>query len=219
MAVELLRQWAASSVFAVTSIYGRRPNGDLQFDGHRPGPSWHAHGYFSVRLWMLDQGRPRRLALWKRRWLEPIAGKTTHSRPPDQLPYVRSCTLIVVLTLWSWLDSEHGVVSHRQVFAELEGLRSRRTAQRWLARALPHALQIQQVIRKAVIERCEPRPVETLFPCGLPPPEGLTRRRWRDPTSVFRLWRGLALLILGSVELRVPVPILLAEARGRLWTA
>ena len=217
--MELVRHWVASSVFAVTAIYKHRSNGDLQFDGERPGPGWYAHGYFSVRLWMLERSVPRRMVVWKRRWLESTTGRTTHSRPPDQLPWIRSCTLIVVLMLWSWLDSDRGLEGHHQVVPSLEGANSSRTVQRWLGRALPHAIEIQQVIRNAVIERSEPRPVEFLFPGGLPPPERLMRRRWQDPSRVFQLWRGLALLVIAASRLEIHVPILLAEARGRMSTA
>ncbi len=215
MAVEMLRAWVSNSAFRVTMVYSRRSNGDLQFDGVRPEGGWHAHGYFAVLLWMVEQGQPRRMRVWKRRWLLVAEGRTVHSRPPDQLPYIRSCTLVIVLLLWSWLDSDRGVQTHRQVIPALEGLVSPRTAQRWLRRGLPHAMTIQQRIREAVIERSEPRPVEHLFPCGLSPPEGLRRRRWRDPAEVWKLWRGLALLMIATTGLNTPVAVLLAEARGR----
>ena len=164
---------------------------------------------------MLENGAVRKLGVWKRRWLQVETGLTVHSRPPDDLPYIRSCTLLVVLTLWSWLDGDAGLSRYRPVFAELEGHGASRTAQRWLRRALPQSLEIQQALRRAAIERCEPRPVEHLFPSGLPPPEGLMQRRWRDPSRVFQLWRGLALLMLATTKLELPIPVLLAEARGR----
>ncbi len=215
VAVELLRQWAARSLFAAAEVYRSRASGELQYDGVRPDQGWHAHGYFRVVLWMVVDGAPRRLGVWKRRWLEVATGRTVHSRPPDNLPRVSSCTLIVVLTLWSWLDGDAGVEGYRHALPGLEQHGSRRSVQRWLRRALPQSLKIQQAIRRAVIERCEPRPVEHLFPSGLSPPEGLVQRRWRTPSEVYPLWRGLALLMLAATTLDLPIPVLLAEARGR----
>jgi hypothetical protein len=133
---------------------------------------------------------------------------------------VGACMLIVLLTLFGWLDSGRGL-SHRDQREPINGLQhscaSRRTSQRWLHKLLPHAIKTQQAIRRAVIERCEPRPVETLFEGGLPPPQCLLRRPWKDPLSVTILWRALAILFRGAVGLDVPVALLLTEARGR-WS-
>ena len=96
---------------------------------------------------------------------------------------------------------------------------SRRTIQRWLRRALVLAPQTLQGIRRAVIERCEPRPVEQLFPRGVSPPERLRRRYWRAPASVSTLWQALAFFVGGVVALEISPPVLLAEARGRQMDA
>jgi hypothetical protein len=123
-----------------------------------------------------------------------------------------------MLKLWAWLTSDVGLCHYDEVSVGLKKHGSHRSVQRWLARALPHALKIQQHIREAIIERSEPRPMEQMFPRGLSPPEGLLRRRWQDPHAVVTLWRGLALLLGGASRLDVPTTVLLAEARGR-WTA
>ena len=215
---ERLRDAVQGSLLAVSGLYRVRHDGDLQFNGVRPDGGWDAHGYFSRRLWMLVDGRPIRRRLWKRRWLSPDGGSTCHSRPPEDIPSLGCCSLIVVLKLWSALDGDGGTHTCREVLAELEDHVHPRTVERWLRRALAHALELQQAVRRAVIERCEPRPVERLFPTGLSPPERLLRRRWRDPPVVAILWRALAVLLVGAIELAVPASLLLAEARGRCGT-
>lgn len=209
-----LREVVASSLFIASGQYLRGPDGDLSYEGIRPGSSWHGHGRFARRRWMLDRGRLVRRRLWKARWRDPATGKTCHSRPPDEAGAVWSCTLIIALKLWAWLDGG-GLLTSRDVVEDLEGHPSTRTVQRWLARSLDHSLEILHFIRMAVIERCEPRPVEHLFPSGLSPPAGLCRRRWRRPMETGHLWRACAWLFGGAIALALPASVLLAEARGR----
>ena len=211
----------ARGLFAESGVYARRSDGDLQFNGARPGSDWQAHGYFPRWLWMIDDGERVRRRLWKRRWLRRDSvdrPRTCHSRPPDDVASVWSCTLIITLQLWAWLDAKQGLERYREVIPALDGCGSRRTVQRWLGRACKRALDTQQALRHAVLERSEPRPVEPLFPGGLPPPEGLRRRRFGSPARVEELHRGLAILLGGAVALDVPVSVLLAEARGRQAT-
>ena len=112
---------------------------------------------------------------------------------------------------WAHFEQYNSIeVSHA-----LDDYPSSRTVQRWLRRASHKALEIQQTIRNALIERCEPRPVEHIFPRGLSPPESLTRRRWRDPEPVATLHRALTILFAGAIKLELPTAVLLAEARGR----
>ena len=214
VSLEEIREAAGSSLFLVGRIYERRSDGDLKFCGVRPGPGWQGHGYFPRRLWVLEGGQLRRCRLWKRRWRHPAQG-TCHSRPPDDLGRLSVCALAFVLALFGWLSGPGGVHTHEPVFPDLGSTPSPRTAQRWLARTLPQALATQQAIRLAVIERCEPRPVESLFPSGLSPPEGFSRRRWRDPPQAAILWRAFALLLGAASRLGTPAALLLAEARGR----
>jgi len=210
-----LGPWGQRGLFQVSSEYRIRSDGDLQFDGQRPGPGWHAHGYFAVTLWMLADGVVQRIRVHKRRWLDTITGTTCHSRPPDDPAGARSSTLVVFLSLWGWLTSGHGLHRHEPVVPSLDAAVSRRTLQRWLRRALGRAMTIQQAIRLAVIQRCEPRPVESLFRWGLPPPPSLMHRAWKDPLLVGRLWRGLTYAVRGSIRFEIPLSTLLAEARGR----
>ena len=214
-ALAALQRVVSDSLFVVSGVYGRGRGGALQYDGERPGPDWHAHGYFQRWIFVLVGGCLLRVWLRKRRWLAVGSTHTCHSRPPDDVPSVWSCSLIVLLTLWGWLDGPDGVERARGVVPGLEDHPSSRTARRWLLRALPHALELQQRVRLAVVERSEPRPPEILFPSGLSPPVGLVGRRWQAPDAIEQLWRALALVVLGSAKLRVPASLLLAEARRR----
>lgn len=88
--------------------------------------------------------------------------------------------------------------------------------QRWLARVAPHGERLQGVLRTAVLERSEPRPMEGLFPGGLSPPDGIRRRRWKDPRATYRLATALAFLVHGAAALSISTTVLLAEAHRRL---
>lgn len=209
--LEQLREVASSSLFEVGQVYTRRSNGDLQFTGARPGPGWQGHGYFSRWMWCLRAGDLIHVRIWKHRWWHPQEG-TCHSRPPDEMGRLSVCALVYVLALFGWLSAPCGLQEHEPIWFDLKTTPSRRTLQRWLQRALPKALETQQAYRLAVIERCEPRPVESLFPRGLSPPEW-PRRPWRDPPVVDRLWRAYAFILGATVTLHLPAALLLAEAR------
>ena len=190
-------------------------DGRFVYRRSRPGPGWHAHGTFTRTLWILKAGMLTSVVVAKQRWLEAATGHTRHDRPPDDLPWLHFCSLVIAMKLWAWLDGGRGLENAPAVLEDRDDRPSPRTQQRWLVRALPYALRLQQAIRLAVIERCEPRPVETLFPGGLSPPESLLRRSWRDPPALDKLWRALAFLTGGALGLEVPAAVLLAEARGR----
>lgn len=190
----------------------RRADGSLQYDGKRPGAEWWAHGYLTRRLVVLIDGAPREVTLHKARWLDPTTGRTMHSRPPGELGARRFCALIVFAELYDWLDGTDGVVTRDPVCAPIAP--SPRTLQRWLRAALRHALAIQGALRRAVIERAEPQPIEQVFPTGLPPPQR-SGRRWANPDLVTSLYRGLALAAAGSRALTTPLAALLAEAHQR----
>jgi hypothetical protein len=210
-----------TSLATSAGVYTPRADGGFIFLGQRPEHGlWHGHGYFPKTSWVIRGGELVRVTIWKHRWRLVGSSTTCHSRPDEEYPSAEACLLIVVLTVFAWLDSGLGQ-SHRDRREPIAGIgevcASRRTVQRWLHGLLPNAMNTQQAIRRAVIERCEPRPVETLFEGGLSPPQGLERRHWKDPLPVVTLWRAFAILFRGALGLDVPVALLLAEARGR-WS-
>ena len=206
---------SSNSLAMVGGGYVVGEDGELEYPGERPGAGWHVHGWIERWLWILAGGVPKRRRLRKRRWLCVSTGGTWHSRGRDDWGSTYFCWLFVFLKLWPWLNGGVGLHNAGEVSHALEEHRCSRTVQRWLRRASDKALEIQQAIRSALIERCEPRPVEHLFPRGLSPPESLTRRRWKEPESVTTLHRALTMLFAGAVELGIPTAVLLAEARGR----
>lgn len=209
----LLAKTARDSLLVFAGAgYARLPDGSYAFPGVRPDDSWHVHGWLKVTIRVRIAGVLGPISLRKRRWIRSDRSESCHSRPPDDVG-VRFDALNVALELWCWLDAALGL--HRYLTPFHDGP-DRRTVQRWLNRALPRALETQHAIRRAVIERSEPRPMEMLFPRGLAPPDGLTRRRWKAPTEVWTLWRGLFLLFGGAIGLKAPTARLLAEARGRM---
>jgi hypothetical protein len=212
---DLIAAASRNSLAVLGGDYVVGADGVVVFPGKRPGVGWHVHGWLERWLWILVEGVPERRRVRKRRWLYVSTGRTCHSRPPDEWGPVQFCFLIVVLKLWPWLNGDVGLHNTSEVDHALDDHGCSRTVQRWLRRASAQALELQQAIRSALIERCEPRPVEHLFPGGLSPPELLTRRRWKEPDLVGTLHRALAMLFAGAVKLSIPTSVLLAEARGR----
>lgn len=209
------RQWCRDSLYLAAGMYEQRADGEWQFYGSRPAPGWHGHGYCSKRLTVLQGGKPTSIVIHKHRWRRGGTNETCHSRPPDDPRLVGSCTLVIVLRLWACLSAPGGFHHRTEMHPDLLDCGSDRTVQRWLRRALGLALETQQAIRLPIIERNEPRPMESLFPGGLSPPEGLLDRRWSNPSAVKTLWRALAMLFVAARELGADVSVLLAEARGR----
>ena len=93
-----------------------------------------------------------------------------------------------------------------------EGVADTRTVGRWFRRAFDVSLDTHQSLREAVIEWCEPRPIEELYRSGLSPPERLLRRPWRSRKDAARTWRNLVLLSSARRDLEVPIAQLLARA-------
>lgn len=190
--------------------YVRVADDVFEWRGERPSGGWHVLGWLDVQRWLIRGGRLRLITIRKRRWVRADRSETCHSRPPDDLGS-RYDTLFVAVEVLCWLTALCGVHAYDGRF---EHGPDRRTVQRWLRRALPHGLWTQHVIRKVLIEKGEPRPVELLAPGGLSPPF-LNRSGWRDPDRTWTLFRGLAMLMIGAEELGFAPALLLAEARGR----
>jgi hypothetical protein len=199
-----------SLVFVAGVGYAPLGNGIYYWRGTRP-PGHHAHGTFDVRREGIIDGRVDDVIIRKQRWSLPDRSSTQHSRPPDDVGRLYDA-LRVAVELWCWLNAALGLHAYESPIPDGP---DRRTVQRWFHGTLPRATAVQSAIRRALIERSEPRPIEQLFPGGLSPPSTLSRRRWQDPDSVSRLWRGLAMLVVGAKGLNVDTAVLLAEARGR----
>lgn len=201
----------SAGLSSVSTLYEREPDGRRVFRGIRPGDEWVGHGTFARMLFTLRGGRLVRITVHKQRWRRRGTTETCHSRPPDDLASVWFCSLIVATSLWGWLSSDVGLHHHEPVLDALRESPSTRTVQRWLRRALSHADETATALRRAVIERSEPRPMESHVGGGLSPPH----RRWGSSSAVWPLHSGLSLLYEGAAALDVHVSLLLAEARGR----
>lgn len=189
---------------------------DLRWSGPRPGPGWRGHGWVPRRLWVLRGERLVHCRIWRHRFLEVATGRTVIARCPDERPLLAFSALVVALKLWAWLSGPIGVQQVDEVHEALLVAPSPRTIQRWLSRAQVGAAWSEQALRDAVLQvGSEPWPAEKLFPGGVPPPEGLRRRRFGQPAQVDRLYRALLWLIGGAVRLQSSIPCLLARARGR----
>jgi hypothetical protein len=188
----------------------------LEYVGERPGSGWHVHGWCSKWLKVLIGGQVQRVRLHKSRWRLGRRGGTCHNRPPDERAFIGLSSILIVIKLYGWLTGQSGLHSRAPKIETVDITVAPRTMLRWLRRALPDAMEIQQAIREAVIERCEPRPIEQLFSNGLSPPDGLLRRPWKDAASTLTLWRGFAVLFGAAVELNINPALILAEARGRM---
>ncbi len=196
--------------------YTFRSDGGLQFDGERPGPQWHAHGWMWKWQCRLRKGHVAWVVVYKRRWRLKGTNRTCHSRPLDDGICSSFVSIIVALRIIGVIDSPVGFHGRDEVLEALtEGAGSDRTVQRWVARAQGEAMSIQQAIRLVIIEEVEPRPVESLFRGGLSPPIAVASRRWHSPRSIFVLWNAYAMLLLASSKLAKPATYLLAEARRR----
>jgi len=150
--------------------------------------------------------------VWKHRWLCLCCGRTMNTGPPDVLPHIPLCTLVIVVLLWGYLNGEKG--THNAFPSELEHSVGARTLARYLKRAEALCLKTQQAIREVLIEQKEPRPWEECFQDGLSPPPSLCKRH-REPSPATKLWRALAMLLQGSKTLSASPCLLMARAREK----
>lgn len=183
-------------------------DGLWHYPGVRPKPEWHGNGSFVAKLRDLDDERLAVLRLAKPRWRDPATNETVHTPPPGDLG-LRYSGLIVALQLFAWIDAGIGLHRFEALFQALDDRPSRRTVQRWLARLRPRALVLQQHARGVVFRFVgKPRPLDMLFPGGIPPPRG----PWREPGPVAKLFRGLAMVLGAAVAKKLPAALLVTEA-------
>jgi transposase len=175
------------------------------------GSRYHAHGSFLrwLKTWL--GGAVQRVRLRKPRYLCLRCEKTFSLHPPETLPYKRLSTFLIVLCLWSYLDSSSGL--HHCLPGELSEDISARTVVRHLSSAKALAVETQQAIREVLIRKTEPRPVEELFPGGLDPPESLRWKQSKEPDTAGTLWRALFMLRQGAETLAIDPRTLLAWAQ------
>ena len=211
-------RWARDSLFALCGVYAPLGKGRFLYYGERPFGHWYGHGYFPKTLTVLRDGGPEKIALYKHRWKDRESGATVHSSPPDDPSYVRSCSLIVVLRIWTFISSKHGIHKREEVFPSLWSCSgsSSRTVQRWTQRAFANSMEIQQAIRHCLIDKSEPRPVERLFDGGLSPPDGVSNRRWKSSQKLSELYRAYAMLFVAARALSKHASYLLAGAQRRM---
>ena len=210
--------WAGNSLFVLCGIYTPLGDGRFLYYGERPGDNWYGHGYFPKGLTVLRGGRPEKIELNKHRWKDRETGGTVHSSPPDDPIYVRCCSLVVVLRIWTFISSSKGIHKREEVFPSLwKGSgSSSRTVQRWTQRAFENSMAIQQGIRHCLIDESEPRPVEGLFEGGLSPPDGVLDRRWKSSQKLNELYRAYAMLFVAAREHAKHASYLLAGAQRRM---
>ena len=178
----------------------------------------HAHGFLERQLITVRRGQVVRVRLKKQRWRCYRCGRTSHSRPPDELPRVKACTLCVVVFLHAVLVFA-GLGWAMGLPALCGNLISSRTVVRWRQRALVLAAATEEAIRKAVEKRARLEPGESHLGRGLSPPEWLLRRPWHQPGKVSGLWCGIQFLLTAHQTLSVGCADILAQARGLTGTA
>lgn len=173
---------------------------------------FHAHGRYKRWVKTMKDFALTVVRVWKHRWLCLCCGRTMNTGPPDVLPYIPLCTLVIVMLLWGYLNGETG--THNAFPQELEHSVGARTLARYLKRAKALCLNTQQAIREVLIEQKEPGPWEECFHSGLSPPPSLTKRH-REPSPAEMLWRALSMLLQGSKTLSASPCLLMARAREK----
>jgi hypothetical protein len=173
---------------------------------------FHAHGRYRRWVKTMKEFALTSVRVWRHRWLCLCCGRTMSTGPPDVLPYIPLCTLVIMALLWTYLDGGKGI--YNAVPSELDRAAAPRTLARYLKRAKALCLKTQQAIREVLIEQKEPRPWEECFQSGLSPPASLIKRH-REPSPSSMLWRTLAMLLQGSQTLATSPCLLMARAREK----
>ena len=199
----------------VGRTYTRGPAGVLRYESTRPGAGWDRHDWRPRMEWLTDDRGCRLVVIERRRWLRRGTTDTHQDRCPDEVGRFSAVLLTILLNLAAYLLSGRGLLHDRELLPRPVPV-DLRTIFRWFHRLLPDAATVQGALRTAAVERCEPQPIERLFPGGLSPPEAVRRRRWKDPEGAYRLATGLAFLVDGADALGISATVLLAEAHKGL---
>ncbi len=172
---------------------------------------FHAHGRFKRGLVTLRNLTTTKIKIWKHRWLCLCCDRTMSIGPPDVLPHIPHCTLIIIALLWAYLEGNNGI--HNSIPPQLDDAPSPRTLARYLKRAKAVCKETMQVIKEVLIEIKGPRPWDSAFSQGLSPPERISE--WhREPEKAEILWRALAMLINSDALLDTPC-LFMARAKTK----
>ncbi len=166
---------------------------------------FHAHGRFKRRLITLRNWTTTKIQIWKQRWLCLCCDRTMSTGPPDTLPYIPYCTMIIMALLWSYLNGNNGI--HNSIPVQFDDAPSPRTLERYLHRAKAICEETKQTIEEVLSKIKRSKPWDKLFSKGLSPPERLNGLH-RDPDKSVILWQVLAML-LASSDAHLDTPCLL----------
>jgi len=189
---------------------------EIVFSGARPGEGWHAHGWTSKRLWVVDEDRLVRLTVHKRRWLHVETGTTCHSRPAWDVPHSPYGLDVVFHVLGAWLLAVRGLHHIAWPWSHQHPERpARRTAQRMLYRFADDADRWLLGLRLALTDLVAPRPLEEILPTGgIPPPEGCSHVTQRSALAT-KLRGAVWIAKCGVRSLCISMRRLLGVARRR----
>ncbi len=174
---------------------------------------FYAHGRFKRVLNTLKRLTITKIKVWKNRWLCLDCNRTMSTGPPDVLPYIPNCTLIIIALLWGYLNGNVGI--ENCISPEFEGAASPRTVTRYLNRAKAISKETNQVIKEVLIKKKGPKPWDKIFAKGLSPPEKFTKCK-HEAESAINLWHTLAMMLSNSDYLFETPCFLMAEDSS--WT-
>jgi len=185
----------------------QRPASCSKCDSH--SGRFHAHGRYKRALTSFKERKLMQIKVWMHRWLCLCCGRTMSNGPSDVIGHMPNCTLVIVAVLWVYLQGGRGI--YNSIDPQLESAASPRTLARYLKRAKAVCRHTQQAIRKVLIDLKEPRPWDECFAHGLSPPQRSFKRH-RDAAGTRILWRTLAMLRIGSLNLSTAPCLLMARA-------
>ena len=170
---------------------------------------FHAHGRYQRSLNTLRNWSLVTVRIWIERWLCLCCGRTMINPPPDVIPYVPNCTLVIAALLWVYLSQANGV--HNALPHELADAAQPRSLARYLAKAKAVAMFTQQAIREALIQIKEPEPWDEGFVYGLSPPDRHFEK-FREPAQPIILWRAIAMVLTACKTLPTAPCLIMARA-------
>lgn len=89
--------------------YARGPEGQLRFEGPRPGPGWHRHDWRPGRLAFASDRGAGDVLVERRRWRRHGTSETRQDRAPDEVGGLHFVRMVVLLPVAGWLLSGDGL--------------------------------------------------------------------------------------------------------------